>query len=104
MEWFEIIIGIVAGLIVLIPLGIHIFNWLKKVISEKKWPELIEVVLKLIAEAETAYNDGASRKEYVMQMVKSTAEAMEYDVDMDEISQFIDNVVAMAKLVNAAKK
>lgn len=104
MEWFEIIVGIIAGLVVLIPLGIKLFNWLKNIINEKKWPELIEVVLKLIAEAETAYNDGASRKEYVMQMVKSTAEAMEYDVDMDEISKFIDNVVAMAKLVNAKKK
>ena len=104
MDWFEVIVGILVGLTVLIPLGVKIFHWLKKVISEKKWPELIEVVIKLITEAETAYPDGASRKEYVMQMVKSTADAMDYDVDMAEISKFIDNVVAMAKLVNAAKK
>jgi heme/copper-type cytochrome/quinol oxidase subunit 1 len=104
MEWFEIIVGIIAGLVVLIPLGIKLFNWLKNIINEKKWPELIEVVLKLITEAETAYPDGASCKENVMQMVKSTAAAMDYDVDMAEISKFIDNVVAMAKLVNAKKK
>ena len=104
MEWFEIIVGILVGLMVLIPFGVKVFNWLKKIISEKKWPELIRVVIKLITDAETAYPDGASRKEYVMQMVKSTADAMDYDVDMDEISKFIDNIVAMSKLVNATKK
>ena len=104
MEWFEILIGILTGIVVLVPFGIKIFNWIKKLISEKKWIELVNVVIKLVAEAETAYSDGASRKEYVMHMVKSAAEAMDYDVDMDEISKFIDNIVAMAKLVNATKK
>lgn len=104
MEWLEVIAGILVGLVVLIPFGVKLFYWLKGIISEKKWPELIDVVIKLITEAETAYPDGASRKQYVMQMVKSTADAMDYDVDMAEISKFIDNVVAMAKLVNAAKK
>ena len=104
MEWLRIIMGIVLGLLVLIPFCVKVFNWIKKMISDKKWPELIKIVVKLIAEAEEACPDGASRKEYVMQMVKSAAEAMDYDVDMDEISKFIDNVVAMAKLVNVTKK
>ena len=103
MEWFEILIGILTGIAVLIPFGFKAFFWIKKLISEKKWVELINVVINLVAEAETKYPDGASRKEYVMHMVKGAAEAMDYDVDMDEISKFIDNVVAMAKLVNAAK-
>ena len=104
MEWLEIIMGIILGLLVLIPFCVNVFKWVKKMIADKKWPELIKIVIKLIAEAEEACPDGASRKEYVMQMVKSAAEAMDYDVDMDEISKFIDNVVAMTKLVNAAKK
>ena len=104
MEWLEVIAGILVGLVVLIPFGVKIFDWFKKIIIEKKWSELIIVVIKLIAEAEMAYSDGVSRKQYVMQMAESTAAAIGYDVNMDEISKFIDNVVAMAKLVNAVKK
>ena len=46
------------------------------------------------------FTDGATRKEWVMAMVKGAADTINYDIDSEEVSQLIDNLCDMTKKVN----
>lgn len=50
--------------------------------------------------AETMFEKGADRKEWVMAMVKASADTVKYDLDMDKISDLIDSLCDMSKIVN----
>ena len=56
---------------------------------------------KLMAEAEEKFADGATRKEWVMAMVQASAESINYNVDMEAISELIDSLCDLTKAVNA---
>ena len=103
MEWYEIIIAIAVGLSVVIPLGINLYKWIKNVIKEKNWPKLVEFVASLMKEAEVAFDNGASRKEWVLRMVESASKTIDYPVDMEKISKLIDDLCEMSKIVNVNK-
>lgn len=53
--------------------------------------------------AETKFETGAERKEWVLAMVKASADTIDYDIDMDAISDLIDSLCNMSKVVNAPK-
>ena len=46
------------------------------------------------------FEKGADRKEWVMAMVKASADTVNYDLDMDKISDLIDSLCDMSKIVN----
>ena len=47
------------------------------------------------------FESGADRKEWVMAMVKASADTVKYEVDMDTISKMIDSMCDMSKVVNS---
>lgn len=53
-------------------------------------------------EAEVKFADGATRKEWVMAMVKANADRINYDVDMPAISELIDNLSKLTTKVNVS--
>lgn len=102
MQWLQLIASIVAGLITVIPLATKLVEYVKKAIKEKNWSKVLDLVMKYMAEAEDKFDNGADRKEWVLAMVKASADTIDYDIDMDAISKLIDDLCNMSKVVNAS--
>lgn len=51
--------------------------------------------------AEEKFDNGADRKEWVLAMVKASAETINYNIDMNEVAKLIDDLCKMTKVVNA---
>jgi hypothetical protein len=98
--WIEIIISILTGLAAAIPLVIKLVDEIKKAHKEKNWKSVVQLVLKLMTEAEQVYADGADKKAYVMSSIKAMESTLQYDIDEDAIGSLIDAVVAATKKIN----
>ena len=103
MEWYEILIDILSGLIIVIPLVVKLIEYVKKATKEKNWNKLLQLIMNLMAEAENKFDNGTDRKDWVMMAIKASADTIEYDINMDEVSALIDSLCAMTKMVNAPK-
>lgn len=104
MEWINYVVSILSGLAVAIPLVIKLIEYISKSIREKNWSKLLDLVLNLMSEAETKFDTSSDRKEWVLSMVESSANTINYDIDINAVSDLIDNLCKMAKAVNAPKK
>ena len=103
MEWYEIIISIFSGLTVTIPLVIKIVEYVKKAIKEKNWKSVLTLVMNLMSEAEVLFNNGADRRAWVLNMIEASADSINYDIDLNQVGELIDNLCSMSKVVNAPK-
>lgn len=61
----------------------------------------LNLVMKYMETAEDKFDNGADRKEWVMAMVKSSADTINYNIDMDAVDALIDSLCSMSKVVNA---
>lgn len=100
MEWYEIIVSILSGLVATIPLVVQLIKYVKEAIQERNWGVLVDLIVKLVKEAEGKFESGSDRKEWVLSMVKASAYAIKYDVDIDRVSELIDSLCEMSKYVN----
>lgn len=100
-EWLETIVSILSGLVVIIPLVAKLVEFVAKATREKNWGFLLDFVMKLMQEAESKFQDGASRKEWVLMMVKASADNIQYDINLDQVSEMIDSLCNLTKIVNA---
>lgn len=103
MNW-DIVLSIIAGLATAIPLVIKLVQYVEKAVREKNWNRLLELVISLMAEAERKFTDGATRKEWVLAMVKTSADTINFDVDIDEVSTLIDELCNLTKQVNTKQE
>lgn len=103
MEWVKILVSALAGLAAAIPLVVELVKYVQKAIREKNWCKVLDMVMNLMQTAETKFETGAERKEWVLAMVKASADTIDYDIDMDAISDLIDSLCNMSKVVNAPK-
>lgn len=103
MEWYEILISILSGLVAIIPLVVKLVEYVQKATKEKNWNDLLKLVMNLMEQAEGKFNNGNERKEWVLMMVKASADTINYDIDLDQVSKMIDSLCAMTKAVNAQK-
>lgn len=101
MEWLRLLVSVLAGLATAIPLAIKLVEYVKKAVKEKNWGKVLDMVMKYMATAETKFDNGADRKEWVLAMVKASSETVNYDIDMEAISKLIDDLCEMSKQVNA---
>ena len=92
----QLIVAILTGLATCIPLAVK----LKTATKEKNWANLLGLVMSLMEQAEKKFDDGATRKEWVMAMVKASADYINYPVDEDTLSKMIDSLCDMSKVVN----
>ena len=99
-EWVRLILSVLAGLATAIPLAIKLVEYVKKAVKEKNWNKVLDLVMALMEEAERKFEDGATKKDWVLSMVQASAGTINYDIDMDAISTLIDDLCAMAKVVN----
>lgn len=98
--WTTIILPIISGLVAAVPLVIKLVEYVQKVAKEKNWRAVVQLVLKLMAEAEQNYANGAERKEYVMSSIKAMEETLQYDIDEKAIGELIDSIVLATKKIN----
>lgn len=103
MNVWEIIASICAGLAVCIPLVAKLVETVRESVKKGNWNKIVGMVAKYMAEAETLLSIGADRKAWVMEMIRTNAAQLEYDLteaDWAKISDMIDALCAMAKTVN----
>ncbi len=101
MDVLQLVVSALAGLAATIPLVVQLVKYVQKAVKEKNWPKVIEMVTNYMERAETMFETGADRKEWVMAMVKASADTINYDIDMDAIGKLIDSLCGMSKVVNA---
>jgi hypothetical protein len=104
MEWYEIIVSILSGLAITIPLVIKLVEYVKMVVKEKNWSQLLALVMRLMAEAEEKFNNGADRRQWVIGMVEASADIVNYEINPEQIGDLIDQLCSMSKKVNAPKE
>lgn len=105
MSWkeiLELLALIFSGLAATIPLVIQLVKYIKKAVKEKNWGIVVDKVLDLMETAETKFAEGAERKEWVLAMLKASADGINYDIDYEMIAEMIDRLCDMSKVVNAA--
>ena len=98
-----IIVSILSGLAACTPLVIQLVKYVKKSVEEKNWNQLLNLVTNLMEEAEKKFATGAERKEWVLAMVKASADTINYPINLEEVSKLIDSLCDMSKIVNGKK-
>ena len=104
MEWYEILTSVLTGLAITIPLVVKLVEYVQKAIKEKNWNSLLSLIMRLMSEAEEKFDNGADRKQWVLGMIEASADTINYDIDLDAVSELIDSLCAMSKVVNAPKE
>ena len=74
----SIVVAILTGLAACIPLAVKLYQAVKEAVQEKNWTHLLGLIVDLMEEAEVKFADGATRKEWVMAMVQTSAEYINY--------------------------
>lgn len=96
----SLIVAVLTGLATCVPLAYKLVEYVKKATQEKNWAALLGLVVSLMEEAEQKFSDGATRKEWVMAMVQTSAEYINYPVDTEALGNLIDTLCDMTKVVN----
>lgn len=104
MELFECLIAILSGLAVTIPLVIKLVEYVKLAIQERNWSKLLNIVIGYMEVAETKFETGAERKEWVLSMVAESADIIDYNIDMELVGQMIDRLCDMSNVINPPEK
>lgn len=104
MEWAKLILSNLTGIAAVIALVVSLVKYVKQAVKEKNWPSVVKMVSDYMERAETMFSNGADRKEWVMAMIKASADSVKYSIDMNEIGQLIDDLCDMSKVVNGEKK
>lgn len=103
-QWIELIIAIVSGLAACIPLVVKLVEYVEKAAKAKNWNNLLKLIMELMETAEKQYENGADKKQYVLEMVQTSAEFINYDIDIDTVGKLIDSLCDMSKVVNPPVK
>jgi hypothetical protein len=98
--WVQIIVPIFTGLMAGVPLALTLVEWIKKASKEKNWTALMQLILKLMTEAEVNYATGAERKEYVIDSINTIKDTLNYNVDMNIVSEMVDSIILATKKIN----
>ena len=102
MQIVDLIMQILISLVIVIPLVVSLIKYVKKAIEEKNWTNLLKLVLSLCAAAEDKFSSGADKKEWVMAMVKASADTINYNISEAELSKLIDDLIELTNKVNIA--
>lgn len=100
MDWVQFALSIVAGLATAIPLVIKLVEYVQKAIKEKNWGTMLDMVMKYMETAEEKFETGAEKKEWVLAMVKASADTINYDIDLTVIGEMIDKLCDMSNVIN----
>lgn len=97
----SLVVAVLSGLAACIPLAVKLVQYVQKAAEEKNWAQLLGLLVDLMEEAEQKFSEGATRKEWVMAMVQTSAEYIAYPMDTQALSDLIDSLISMTKAINA---
>lgn len=97
----SLVVAVLSGLAACIPLAVKLVQYVQKAAEEKNWGQLLGLLVDLMEEAEQKFSEGATRKEWVMAMVQTSAEYIAYPMDTQALSNLIDSLISMTKTINA---
>ena len=100
----NLVVAVLAGLATCIPLAMKLIQYVKKATQEKNWAGLLDLVMELMEQAEKKFADGVTRKEWVMAMVQTSAEYVQYPMNVQALSDMIDQLTNLTKNVNVKKE
>ena len=100
----SLVVAVLTGLAACIPLAVKLVQYIQKAVQEKNWGALLGLVVDLMEEAETKFDEGATRKEWVMAMVQTSAEYIAYPIDTAALADLIDALCDMTNVVNAPER
>lgn len=101
---FNHILSIVSGILTCIPLVYKIVIVVQENVKAKQWNQIVSLVTRFMVEAESKFDNGADRKSYCMAMIEASANTVDCPIDMQKVSDLIDSLCAMSKVVNVAAK
>lgn len=104
MEWIKYILAIISGLAAAIPLVVKLIDYVQKTAKEKNWSEIVRLTISYMTVAEEKFSDGALRKEWVLSMIQTSAQNINYTLDdeaLSKISVMIDTICAASKIINS---
>lgn len=100
MEWVDYVVAILSGLAATIPLVVQLIKYVKQAVKERNWAQVLEKVISLMETAETKFKEGAERKEWVLAMLKASADSINFDIDYNAVSEMIDKLCDMSNVIN----
>ncbi len=101
MELVKLILANLTGIAAVITLAVSLAKYVSKAVKEKNWNALLKTLTEYMEIAETKFESGAEKKEWVLAMLKASADTINYDIDMNAVGQLIDSLCDMSKVVNA---
>lgn len=102
-EIIRLITEIVGLLVILVPIVFALVRAIKKAIKEKNWTKLMDLAIGLMERAETAFEQGADKKSWVMAMLKESLDEINYSISDEELSDLIDKMVDLTNKLNIKK-
>jgi hypothetical protein len=100
-EWVKYLLAILSGLVTAIPLVLKLIEYVQKSVKEKNWPDMLDKLMQLMETAEEKFTQGAEKKEWVLAMMKASADSLNYDLDIEQVGTMIDSLCDMSNKVNA---
>ena len=100
----SLVVAVLSGLAACIPLAVKLVQYVQKAVQEKNWGQLLGLLVDLMEEAEQKFDTGATRKEWVMAMVQTSAEYIAYPIDTQALSDLIDGLIDMTNNINVASQ
>ena len=98
----SLVVAVLSGLAARNPLAVKLVQYVRKSAQTENWGQLLGLVVDLMEEAEAKFTEGATKKEWVMAMVQTSAEYVAYPIDTAALSDLIDGLVAMTNKINVA--
>ena len=103
MEWYEILISVLSGLVVTIPLVVKLVSITTSYVKEKNWNKIIVMVTDYMMTAEKMFDVGVDKKSWVIEMIKTSAKVSNFDLTEEnllKISDLIDQMCTLSKKIN----
>lgn len=113
LETWQQIVTLITGLVGLISAAIGVFFGIKSTIQKMKsqtadqnWQLIISVAKTAMESAEASGKSGADKKEMVIEAVKAALKEAGVNADdfMDQLSDYIDNMIEFANTIAENKK
>ncbi len=101
MELVKLILANLTGIAAVVTLAVSLAKYVSKAVREKNWNALLKTVTEYMEIAESKFESGTEKKEWVLTMIKASADTINYDIDMNAVGQLIDSLCDMSKVVNA---
>ena len=99
-EYIDLIIAICGAISVIVPLAVKYYNAIKSLIKEKNYIKILDILRDAAAEAEKLYENGAEKREYVLNIVKVSCDNLKVEYDEKRFDEELTKLIVATKEIN----